>query len=471
MALTGSTIASTYLKLLRINTDTMGADATASYIQDSADTDSVLSISTTRVGIGNAAPASVLHLTGTMQVGVDGTGHDVIFYSGTAGDNFTWDASEECLIITGTDAAQALKVADGDLVVVDKIYLYDNDGGEYISSDGTDLTIASGGALSIAASPLSFSGAATIDTSGNNLLTLQGATAGVRIDDFIGIDTAPSINTPIIAQASVTATSHFNNISSRPTAALTDGATVNSGLYIEPTFTMTNSETAMHSAAGMYIAQPSLTLASGSRTVTNFASLYIANAPSSSGGTITTTNGPYSIFVDAGDCRFDGDIIMADGKGINFAAMTSPADATNMAAETLTDYEEGTWTAAITDGVSTSMAMQNATGVYTKVGNLVTVSGYFNTSSDNGLTNEVLVLTGLPFTIANVTAAHMGGAAGYGAGYDITAGGSVAFYGGPNTTHVNLMVWDVTTGTTNMIASEWDDNGEIIVGFSYRAAE
>jgi hypothetical protein len=57
MALTGSSIASTYLKLLRVNTDTMGADATASYIQDSADTDSALSISTTRVGIGTATPS------------------------------------------------------------------------------------------------------------------------------------------------------------------------------------------------------------------------------------------------------------------------------------------------------------------------------------------------------------------------------------------------------------------------------
>jgi len=99
MALTGSTIASTYLKLLRINSDTMGADATASYIQDSADTDSALSISTTRVGIGNAAPASVLHLTGTMQVGVDGTGHDVIFYGDTPSSNMTWDESEDDLVL------------------------------------------------------------------------------------------------------------------------------------------------------------------------------------------------------------------------------------------------------------------------------------------------------------------------------------------------------------------------------------
>jgi len=95
---------------------------------------------------GNASQTEVMRLTADsgMTVGADGSGHDVVFYSGTSGDNFTWDASEECLIITGTDAAQSLKVADGDLVVVDKIYLYDNDGGEYLSSDGTDLTITSG---------------------------------------------------------------------------------------------------------------------------------------------------------------------------------------------------------------------------------------------------------------------------------------------------------------------------------------
>ena len=94
--------------------------------------------------------SSAMTFSSTVTVGSDGSGQDVIFYSGTSGDNLTWDASEECLIITGTDGAQALKVADGDLVVVDKIYLSDNDGGEYISGDGTDLTITSGNDIVLA---------------------------------------------------------------------------------------------------------------------------------------------------------------------------------------------------------------------------------------------------------------------------------------------------------------------------------
>ena len=55
---------------------------------------------------------STLTVTGDVTVGSDGSGQDVIFYSGTAGDNLTWDASEEVLQITGTDGATSLDVLD-----------------------------------------------------------------------------------------------------------------------------------------------------------------------------------------------------------------------------------------------------------------------------------------------------------------------------------------------------------------------
>ena len=64
--------------------------------------------------------------TGTVTVGSDGSGTDVIFYSGTAGDNFTWDASEEKLTITGTDGQTALDIADGNLVVADSLTVSGN---------------------------------------------------------------------------------------------------------------------------------------------------------------------------------------------------------------------------------------------------------------------------------------------------------------------------------------------------------
>ena len=61
--LTGSTIASTYKQLLKVTSEGIGADASAKYIEDGLGTDSALSISTTRVGIGTAAPSTLLHLS------------------------------------------------------------------------------------------------------------------------------------------------------------------------------------------------------------------------------------------------------------------------------------------------------------------------------------------------------------------------------------------------------------------------
>ena len=60
------------------------------------------------------------------------------------------------LQITGTDGATSLDVLDGDVRIVDKLYFYDR-GGEYLSSDGSTLTITgattvSGGLTSTAAS-------------------------------------------------------------------------------------------------------------------------------------------------------------------------------------------------------------------------------------------------------------------------------------------------------------------------------
>jgi len=55
-----------------------------------------------QLGIGVATPASLLHVAGTVQVGVDNTGHDVQFFGATAGKSLLWDESADSLIVTGT---------------------------------------------------------------------------------------------------------------------------------------------------------------------------------------------------------------------------------------------------------------------------------------------------------------------------------------------------------------------------------
>ena len=58
-------------------------------------------------------------ITGTMTHGADGTGADVRFNSDTAGDYAMWDASEEKLILEGTNNATVLDVTDGNVVIAD----------------------------------------------------------------------------------------------------------------------------------------------------------------------------------------------------------------------------------------------------------------------------------------------------------------------------------------------------------------
>ena len=184
-------------------------------------------------------------------------------------------------------------------------------------------------------------------------------------------------------------------------------------------------------------------------------------------GSTATVAGDLTV---TGDQTLSGDLIMADTKGIDFSADASPAS--GMTAEILDDYEEGTWDAVVTDGTR-PMSMTIDGGYYTKVGNLVTVSGYFVTDSlDGGSGNATgnIRITGLPFAIANNNAAHPGGGAAFGVGLAITAGHSVSYYGGINGTNIYLYVWGDAGGVLGMQASEWSADGQIILGFSYRAA-
>ena len=72
------------------------------------------------------------------------------------------------------------------------------------------------------------------------------------------------------------------------------------------------------------------------------------------------------------------------------AAQNASADA-----NTLDDYEEGTFTAAIATGSGT-VSTNSATGYYTKIGNQVSVRGYLNVSGVSSPSGTVNI-TGLPF--------------------------------------------------------------------------
>jgi hypothetical protein len=66
-------------------------------------------------------PTVALAIDAAVSMGSDGSGVDVTFYSSTAGDTMLWDASEEKLVITGTNGQNALEVADGDVSITDSL--------------------------------------------------------------------------------------------------------------------------------------------------------------------------------------------------------------------------------------------------------------------------------------------------------------------------------------------------------------
>jgi len=87
----------------------------------------------------------------------------------------------------------------------------------------------------------------------------------------------------------------------------------------------------------------------------------------------------------------------ANLSGITFPATQVPSADAN----TLDDYEEGTWTAtlACTSGTIT-LKTGNQTGVYTKIGRVVNVSGYFEVNSISSPSGRLRV-SGLPFVQTN----------------------------------------------------------------------
>ena len=131
------------------------------------------------------------------------------------------------------------------------------------------------------------------------------------------------------------------------------------------------------------------------------------------------------------------------GTGIAFPATASLSSNAN----TLDDYEEGTWTPGIRFGGGTTGITYDAgsqSGVYTKIGNVVTCTGTFSLSSKGSSTGTAQV-TGLPFTaklnsvgpnyIPSIFALA------------VTATGSLSGYLVPTFSVVNLAVYNGTTST------------------------
>ena len=107
---------------------------------------------------------------------------------------------------------------------------------------------------------------------------------------------------------------------------------------------------------------------------------------------LEVATGQSDIEITGGDLFFG-----TAGKGIVLGATT------NTDANTLDDYEEGYHTAALTGATSGNWVMNTSydTLAYTKVGRIVHLQGFLQTSSDNSASGQLTM--SLPFTTASLT--------------------------------------------------------------------
>jgi hypothetical protein len=150
----------------------------------------------------------------------------------------------------------------------------------------------------------------------------------------------------------------------------------------------------------------------------------------------------------------------ASGAGISFPATQSASSDAN----TLDDYEEGTWTPTI-EGTSTAGTgtYSYQVGRYIKIGKQVTVSCYLLWTAHTGSGN--LRFTNLPFTSENVTAQYSS-ASFYVSNIALAANNVMtASYIAPNTNYIIAAQTPVGGGAVSPVTL--DVAGEVIYTITY----
>lgn len=162
--------------------------------------------------------------------------------------------------------------------------------------------------------------------------------------------------------------------------------------------------------------------------------------------------------------------------GINLTAGQLIFPATQIAsadANTLDDYEEGTFTPTISDsnldgtGEGQTYSVQN--GNYVKFGNRINFNLHLRVTALGTLTTTAPVnITGLPFSSEPNADNFHAATIGQGAQLNLSAGGeTVGGYVINNASHVRLIVWDGTSGINNLLISGFSTDGIIMVAGNY----
>ena len=189
------------------------------------------------LGIGVATPASLLHVAGTVQVGVDDTGHDVKFFGATSGAYMLWDESTDDLILGGAARLGIGTTAPAKLVHI--VGAADNALLEGLQLDNTDhASTETGQAIAI---NMRLSKAGTMRDAGR-------ITVG-KDDDWDDAGASDSHLT-FKTNLSDTLTEHMR-ITSAGNVGIGESSNIDSRLSVAPTTAISNLETTIIQVGGI----------------------------------------------------------------------------------------------------------------------------------------------------------------------------------------------------------------------------
>lgn len=291
-------------------------------------------------------------------------------------------------------------------------------------SGGTVTSVAqsfTGGLISVAGSP--------ITTSGTLALTVAGTSGGI----------------PYFSSASTWATS----------AALTASALVvggGAGAAPATITTGTGVVTALGvntGTAGAFVVNGGALGTPSSGTVTNLTGTASININGTVGAT-TATTGKFTTVQAATTMGVGGTTPSASGAGVSFPATQSASTDAN----TLDDYEEGTFTVTLTPGTSGTITLTSGVNVlsYTKIGRVVQVTGLLDVQSVSVPVGTTVTLATLPFTSLFSSPSYAGASGGANLFATLTTGNEVkGLLIGRNSTSVLYVITASTIQATTQI--------------------
>ena len=146
----------------------------------------------------------------------------------------------------------------------------------------------------------------------------------------------------------------------------------------------------------------------------------------------------------------DGDLTVASGHGISFAANS---DGTTMSSELFDDYEEGTFTVGVDVG-GNALSTDINEARYVKMGTLVHVQAYVRITNLNSQTGSV-GLTGLPYASSSPNSGYTGTQTAYSANLNL----AVADSGSDNASYAGSFSVNVDKNATTMFLRKQGNSG------------